>query len=366
MCLKKWQVFKVNSSINVQSMTELELIAYLIVIASIVLTILIIAIAVLFIVKGRDWKKGAVPTTEEIASKKVKDLAERLESGSKEKTLTNILEWQHRNITFWLERYPMPQITGAFLVIFVLCLVALYNSVMRKSGAWLVATCFSLVFLAMTIASIAITLVYVCYGRHLKLGLFWNTLKASVPIDDIIEYRVCVCRDYAKLTACLLLNLFPKSDIYFAHTSNHVAVGIISNGQLYMLDQKLPLLTIHQWDKKVESKETIHKLSDGKIELIKDISNFNNNSIDLTSLRKELIRILNANEELATNRSLVKVLNWRRGALLYTMNDDVVNYSLSQRIKFECLTELMELEKMCLKVEENNDDLHFFIYEYEK
>jgi predicted transglutaminase-like protease len=55
--------------------------------------------------------------------------------------------------------------------------------------------------------------------------------------------------DYAKLTACLLLNIDHDSEIYFAHTSNHVAVGIISNGQLYLLDQKLPVLTIGQGDK---------------------------------------------------------------------------------------------------------------------
>ncbi len=343
-------------------MNELELLSYSILAISIALTIVIIIISWRFIAKGRDWTKGAIPTPEEIASKKVDALASRLKGESEKETLTNILEWQHRDIAFWLERYPMPQITGTFLVGFILGLVALYVIIMLKSEAWIAATCFSLVFLAMTITSIALTLVNICYGRRLKLGLFWNTFKRSVPIDDIVENRLCVCRDYAKLTACLLLNLFPKSDIYFAHTSNHVAVGIITNGQLYMLDQRLPLLTIGQWDKREKSKETIHKLSNGKTELIKDISNFSTNSIDLASLKKDLFKILNVNEEIASNLTPVKVLNWRKGALLYTMNDDLVNYSLVQRIKLESLNELAKLEKVTLEIEKKNDDLNFLIF----
>jgi predicted transglutaminase-like protease len=311
--------------------------------------------------KGQNWIRGAVPTSEEIASDKVKDLASRLEGKSDKETLTNILEWQHRNMKFWLERYPMPLIMGASLIGLVVSFVVPYICFVYGLNVLLIASFFVLGFGVVLITSIATSLMYICYGRRLPLSQFWNTIRLSVPIDDVIENRLGVCRDYAKLNACLLSKLYPKSDIYFAHTSNHVAVGIVNDGQLYILDQRLPILTMGQWDKREKSKETVHRLKGGKLELVKDLSNFKSNKQNREELEKELFRILNITQKSTGDITPIKVAKWRKGALLYTMNDDIVNYSLGRFIKYEVTNDIVELEKVHIKIEDNGDDLDFLI-----
>lgn len=46
------------------------------------------------------WK-GYCPTPEEIANNRIKELANRLKSTSDKETLTNILDWQNRNLSHW-------------------------------------------------------------------------------------------------------------------------------------------------------------------------------------------------------------------------------------------------------------------------
>ena len=37
----------------------------------------------------------------------------------------------------------------------------------------------------------------------------------SISMNFLLENKLGVCRDYAKLTACLLLNIYPNAEIYF-------------------------------------------------------------------------------------------------------------------------------------------------------
>ena len=350
-----------NSTVKIQSMDVFDLLTYSILIISIALTVLIIFLFVkLLRSNGQAWTRGAVPTSEEIASDKVRDLAYRLEGELDKETLTNILEWQHRNMKFWLERYPMPLILGASLIGLVVSFVVPYVLLVYRSNIWSIGSFFVLGFGVVLITAIAITLLYICYGRRLPLGQFWNTIRPSVVIDEIIENRLGVCRDYAKLTACLLLKLYPKSDIYYAHTSNHLAVGIVSDGQLYMLDQRLPILTISQWDKREKSKETIHKLKDGKIEQIKDITIYRNPKQNIEELTSEL-KDLGITISSTTNAEPIKVIKWRKGALLYSMNDEIVNHSLAQLIKYEVTNDLLDFKKIRIEIQENGKDIEFLV-----
>jgi len=52
-------------------------------------------------------KKQFCPTSEDMENDELKNLAERLKGDSEKETLTNILEWQDRNIQFWWERWPL-------------------------------------------------------------------------------------------------------------------------------------------------------------------------------------------------------------------------------------------------------------------
>lgn len=79
--------------------------------------------------KARSYYKnscfqGHCPTAEEIKNEKVKSLADRLEEESDKETLTNVLEWQERNLSFWHERHPMSTVfwysLAGSLIVFVI------------------------------------------------------------------------------------------------------------------------------------------------------------------------------------------------------------------------------------------------------
>ena len=53
---------------------------------------------------------GHCPTPGEIQNNELKSLANRLKGRSYGETLTNILDWQERNIEFWTERHPLRSI----------------------------------------------------------------------------------------------------------------------------------------------------------------------------------------------------------------------------------------------------------------
>ena len=81
-------------------------------------------------------KKQFLPTLKDIENEELKNLADRLKGDSDKETLTNILEWQDRNIQFWWERWPfdlslkvLGSISGMLvLIIFFPFLQLLYPS----------------------------------------------------------------------------------------------------------------------------------------------------------------------------------------------------------------------------------------------
>lgn len=78
-------------------------------------------------------------------------------------------------------------------------------------------------------------------GLKSKLGKIWEliilTFKPSLPVSKMLEYRLGICRDYAKLTAAPLANLYPSNKIYFFTFTGHVAAGIELGNKVYVLDQ---------------------------------------------------------------------------------------------------------------------------------
>jgi len=49
-------------------------------------------------------KKQFLPDSDELENKEVIELLERLKGKSEKETLSNLLEWQNRNISYWVER----------------------------------------------------------------------------------------------------------------------------------------------------------------------------------------------------------------------------------------------------------------------
>jgi predicted transglutaminase-like protease len=306
---------------------------------------------------------GYCPKPEEILNNRIKELSNRLKSSSDKETLTNLLDWQNRNLTFWFERYPMSDalwtpLLGLLLVTAIFFIV--------NPAIWLWS---STVILSVWITALAITLYMIKGHRKLPLRTALNMFSLSLPINAMLDNKLCVCRDYAKLSAALLFNIYPDKEVYFVHARNHVATGIMVGNTLYVLDKYLPLSTINKWhekwNKKWYSTKAVEKVRDGCLKNVKLESILTQNiiaSLNLPKIETELEKQLNihrpADEAIGES---IKLLHWKKGAILYE-DDELVNYSLAQRLK-TIITNLM-IDYSNVKrvvVERKKDDLVFML-----
>jgi predicted transglutaminase-like protease len=268
-------------------------------------------------------KKQFLPTDTDIKNVELKKLAKRLEGKSEKETLTNILEWQDRNIQSWKERgileLPGYVLMGLSIILYVFALLPVLFlfyyylaslNILSPSASLLIVLTIFLLFMAWllyqnTIVKIiyillfsypiytleraylalplqksstidmvlaltslngvlcgaaALTIFYLVMsyrpifrGNPFKTkaskiwGIMNNTFRISLPIHKILEYRMAICRDYAKLTASLLFSIHPNSKVYFLTIPRHVASAVKIDGKYYILDQKLPVLTKNGW-----------------------------------------------------------------------------------------------------------------------
>jgi hypothetical protein len=74
---------------------------------------------------------------------------------------------------------------------------------------------------------------------------FWQSFKEAgrytikqenMPVKTILDWRLAICRDYARLIASLLYNLFPDKELYFIDMPGHVVAGIKLDNEIYILD----------------------------------------------------------------------------------------------------------------------------------
>jgi hypothetical protein len=129
-----------------------------------------------------------------------------------------------------------------------------------------------------------------------------------------------------------------------------------------MIDQRLPLITIHQWDRRHKAKETIHKTKDNiTFEEVKDLSKYSKNNQSFKDIMNQLEN-QGVTIRSTTNSEPKKVITWKKGSLLYPMNDEIVSYSLARRIRYEVTNDLiLDLEKIRIELQENGEDLNFLI-----
>ena len=203
-------------------------------------------------------KRQFCPTSGDIENDELKKLAERLKGDSEKETLTNILDWQARNIQFWWERWLFALLLVSVFAVFVVVLF-LY---------WLFPILFPI--LCGCLGAIIFALGYLSIRYWIFLGekpikekfpeffeIVYDTFRPSLPVDKIIKfekYRLAVCRDLAKLTASLLFRVYPDSEVYFIFIKipiiklpKHVAAAIKIKNKCYVLNQHLPILTINDW-----------------------------------------------------------------------------------------------------------------------
>ena len=148
--------------------------------------------------------------------------------------MNNILEWQERNIEFWEDRYYLVII---FLLVLVIWCIAL---IFKLSNTILVV--FSIFLLCLIEYNVLKHYIEkTCLTKAIDLFML------SLSTEKILDYKLAVCRDYAKLTVALLLNLYSRNKIYFIIIPHHVSPVIELNSKIYILDQKLPIHNIDAW-----------------------------------------------------------------------------------------------------------------------
>lgn len=338
--------------------------------------------------------RGYCPTSDEIENSKIKSLASRLKAGSYRETLTNILEWQDRNIEFWTERHPMLTllwyiclIFAATVVVFsvsffvsILLLIVLNN---QTVSVWffLIAIWFiqNIWWLITIFASITVTILATMISiLHSNRKFSWkeiprslkNVLTPSISMNFLLEKKLGVCRDYTKLTACLLSNIYPNAELYFARAPNHVATGINVENKLYMLDQRLPILTIDRWNnyRKPKKSDKIEKFDPIKKTLQKaDKKTFLQtkdrelNTEKLAKRMTELLKVKEKPEDKAISLQKSIPIPWKNGAILYEENE-MVDYSLARCLKTKISSELIRISQITrIEISRQKDDLTLLI-----
>lgn len=209
-------------------------------------------------------RKQSCPISEDLESEELKKLAKRLKGDSENETLTNILEWQDRNIQYWWEKRLLESFLLTFLltliiviVVFLLC--RFFNIVTKVfyHPSLLYFWCLGAIALIMvSLILIYLFIRYMMFWRGKKTvkeniskltKVIFDTFRLDLPVDKILEYKLAICRDYAKLTASLLFKIYPDSKLYFIAMLGHVAVAVKIRDNYYVLDKHLPILRIDKW-----------------------------------------------------------------------------------------------------------------------
>jgi predicted transglutaminase-like protease len=178
----------------------------------------------------------------------------------------------------------------------------------------------------------------------------------------LLKNKLGVCRDYAKLTACLLSNIYRDKEIYFASTSTHVATGIMFE-ELYFLDQHLPVLTVNKWHILNPSKRKIQILKKGTLKSENINSYLSHNDfppLDTKKLEKKITALLSIKIQTTEDDSSVKIRR-KKGAILYE-DDEIVTYSFAQWLKMKISDEVLDLSQITnLEIVQEKEDLVFDI-----
>ena len=395
--------------------------------------------------KFKSWmdKKQSCPTVEDIENKELGKLAKRLKGDSDKGTLTNILEWQDRNIQFWKERRILELLwlilTGfiivLYLVVFLPIIILLHfylvsSNLLSASVSQILVSVIFLVFLIGFIFQNALVrIIYVLllsypviylissvknpaifgdlssaslngvlFGAAILslaylmmsyypifraepliarikkiLRMMKDTFQLSLPVNKILDYRMAICRDYAKLTAALLFNLYPNAKIYFFKFLRHVATAIKIDGKYYILDQTLPVLTIDGWlirwnrrDADVYASELIWN-SEGKLVGVdfkypKKVFLHSGKVADADKLAAEVAEMLKIKQISQKEKPDYETL--LKNYAIYYEDDDITKRSLMKAIKNKLESELCSNMDKISKIEINQDKSDLIVKVY--
>ena len=372
-----------------------------------------------------------LPSKEDLDSKEAKELSKRLISDSYKETLTNIVEWQEKNVQYWHERaemfillfvlssmpfllIPLPRYLQIFLVILIIFAMFLDLFTLLIGALFLISeviAAFVILYTANTanistiIMVIELSIIFggiislLLYGmlkyRYLKASQpefrLMDTFKSSLPVKKILQYHLAICKDYAKLTATLLINsYYPKNKIYFITIPQHVAAAINVKNKIYVLDQRLPIMTLEKWmdfwsikmsnNAIFKASSFLHRIFfEGEVQIYELVINGKKTEIKKTDCKKmseatdvPQIDINSLNKKIAYDMGLSQTsdkkqpdieINLKNFAVSYN-RDEIANFSLLRAVKNKLEGELCgNLGKITkLEVTQNKADLILGVY----
>jgi predicted transglutaminase-like protease len=360
-----------------------------------------------------------LPTIEDVKNEEAGKLAKRLKSSSDKETLTNMLEWEERNVQQWIDRWYMfvilylllvasfyfLPITGSIksFIIFIFILLALFNitqflsyfipllSYLIALSAWAISInpnaekifpLNQLIPLSVIFGGLLFLFLYLILKyRGLKSRYpdfkLEDTFKLSLSVDKIIKYRLAICRDYAKLTATLLLKLYPENKIYFLLIPHHVAAGIEINGKIYILDQRLPISTSTKWLNYWKNRMKKEKIKPDLFEISINEESIKLNSVefpetiqeksskkDTDKLTNDAAKILNI-EQKSRRKEPDFTTTLKKYSMLYE-NDEISKFSLVRAIKNKLIDEFCENSNKISKIDITIDKEDLILKVYTK
>lgn len=220
-----------------------------------------------------------IPTEEDIEDSK--KILGTLKDYNEDKTLINILKFQEDKIPYWNERKILIDELSIILLIgvvsFIISIIALFLIKMivyiplpfifkNPTTMILLSRTFGITILVIFVVMVLIlyitfriTLIAVSVDRLRKNGFTkgftkWDYIKCGwninkyisankLPVKKILEWKLAICRDYARLTASLLNNLYKDSEIYLIILPTHSASGIKFNNKILISDPIFSLPT---------------------------------------------------------------------------------------------------------------------------
>ena len=333
----------------------------------------------------------SVPTFKDITDTELLELTKKLKGDSEKETLTNILEWQDRNINYWLERWTLTlTVIGLILsicliillfvligfIVLAIVIYSIYNGTDTFLQIALVAEMIlkniTGIIVAMSEQAIEFTLILIIisvfYLLILKFTKYrkmeWKTIYYTCPIDrlpvsKILKYKLAICRDYARLTASLLFNIYPDSEVYFIRTKWHETVGMKFKDEIYVLDQYLPISTIYNYDENMDIYSSKKDLNDN-ITLKREPKRTKKTKlcvINTEELTEKVATILNIKQISSKNKPDFNICLKECAKNYYY--DDIIEYSLiiaiKNRLENEFCGNMHKISK--INISQNNEDL---------
>lgn len=255
-----------------------------------------------------------LPSENDVNNGKVKELSRRLKGKSDSETLNNILEWQENNISPWIERSNIFIVVVLSIIFFPFFISMLLINIYGLEIGLFTISILDLVILFI----IWLFLAYYNYFKNSKFFdsvkntfmMTFDTVRLRLSTEKILKYRKAVCRDYAKLTASLLLNLYPENKIYFLLPTRHVATAIKIENKRYVIDQKMPILDEKTWLNRFnERKVKVYQIKrDGRRLILKKSGNVKLEKKERVKFDPEFINISDLEKAMENNKQAFEYL----------------------------------------------------------